>query len=369
MTHKEDVMKIFKKLPEKVIPYRKELVAIVGSVKAAILWQQLEYWFDKMKKQGLYKFLSPLEEEKYGYREGDSWTEELGFSECEFRSAFSKMGVAYKSKREFMENEEDVFQGRMYCSYIDKIGRRTYYYRNTEMVKLNLQRLEKSLYGPANKVPIDKSICDVETSENEISTKSDNPIPINTENTAENTQENTQEIISKDPLPEASSGSNSEEKNKKKEKNSEERRNTTRRKLTDFEELLVFWFYRKYIYPDADIKTRSIVVGIRNALDLFEKKRGDSFILLATIKEIWVSDFFELVTPEEKLRATPKRFWSQEFLKKKLLPIALKIGRMKTKEFKRILTYNEANKELDDMYREFKITEGEYFRRNSGSRY
>ena len=67
------------------VPYIKELRQLSGSVTASILMQQLDYWFEK-KPGGFYKFLEPCENNEL-YKTGDSWTEELGFSKYEFKTA------------------------------------------------------------------------------------------------------------------------------------------------------------------------------------------------------------------------------------------------------------------------------------------
>lgn len=101
------------------------------SVAGAVLLQQLDYWFAKYPK-GFYKFTEPPASKHKAYKLGDSWTEELAFSRREFSTAFEQIGVAYKSKKQFKEAKAhgDVFQGRFYCSYFDRIARITWYYRN-----------------------------------------------------------------------------------------------------------------------------------------------------------------------------------------------------------------------------------------------
>ena len=109
------------------IPYFKDLRSLTGSITSTILMQQLEYWFDKYP-DGFYKFLSPSPNNN-AYKEGDSWVEETGFSEDEFRTAFDKIGTRYKSKKEYNQ-ENDAFKGKFYCSYHDKIKGLTYYFRD-----------------------------------------------------------------------------------------------------------------------------------------------------------------------------------------------------------------------------------------------
>lgn len=112
------------------IPYIKELLPIAHTVVGCILMQQLDYWFHR-KPDGFYKFLEPPHGVNYLYREGDSWTEELGVSSGEFRTAFDRIGIRYKSKNQFMHSGSK-FQDKFYCSYSDRRDNLTYYFRNHE---------------------------------------------------------------------------------------------------------------------------------------------------------------------------------------------------------------------------------------------
>lgn len=119
------------------IPYIKELRRSAGSVTGCILMQQLEYWF-AIKGAYFYKFLKPCDHEKY--RKGDSWAEELGISDDEFRTAFSKIGITYKSKTDFQKAREEnrifIKNGTevMYCCIIDRVQHISYYIRNNQLV-------------------------------------------------------------------------------------------------------------------------------------------------------------------------------------------------------------------------------------------
>lgn len=136
------------------IPYVKELRALVDSVAGCVLMQQLDYWFDRYPN-GFYKFQSPTEHPQY--KPEQSWTEELGFSKDEFRTAFDKIGIRYKSKSEYRASE-DTFQGKFYCSYHDRIQGLTFYLRNHELVDNALDGLlVKSPAGPAGTPPTEKS--------------------------------------------------------------------------------------------------------------------------------------------------------------------------------------------------------------------
>ncbi|MGV1016761.1 MAG: hypothetical protein ACOYBW_05215 [Fluviibacter phosphoraccumulans] len=124
-------------LTRNTIPYVKELHAIAGGVLGCLVMQQLDYWFEG-HPEGFYKFLMPSDHP--AYKIDDSWTEELGMSVDEFRTAFDKIGIRYKSKSEF-DKAEDKFQGKFYCSYVDRRSNLTYYFRNHEMVDATLDEL------------------------------------------------------------------------------------------------------------------------------------------------------------------------------------------------------------------------------------
>lgn len=181
-----------------VIPYYPALSVKLGSVTSAILLRQLEYWFKKMEYRPFYKFLKPCEHGSY--KAGESWTEELGMSEAEFRTAFTKIGVVYKSKKEFY-NSEDKFQGKYYCSYIDRLERKTYYFRNHELVRkldneLNedyLPRNEETQFLEIEKVDFYKQTNSISRSE-----ETQSPITVDyTEEYQENKTGNVRESILK----------------------------------------------------------------------------------------------------------------------------------------------------------------------------
>lgn len=125
------------------IPYIGELqkIDLISSPKTCILITQLEYWFERYTN-GFYKFLEPCPNNKL-YNRGDSWTEELWFSSDSFRRNFDKIGIRYNSKTEF-ENSLDKFNGKLYCSYHDKLAGTTHYFRNHELVDLVLNEFLSS---------------------------------------------------------------------------------------------------------------------------------------------------------------------------------------------------------------------------------
>ena len=173
------------------VPYIKELRQLSGSVTASILMQQLDYWFEK-KPGGFYKFLEPCENNEL-YKTGDSWPEELGFSKYEFKTAFEKIGVAYKSKNEFKKAMEkgDPFQGKFYCCYVDKMKYITVYYRNHELLDLELEKLlspvsEESSFT-VNEESLFTEIKKVDLRENEFKArnlKGQDKIPVNQESSS-----------------------------------------------------------------------------------------------------------------------------------------------------------------------------------------
>lgn len=85
-----------------IIPYRKELNKITGSVNASIVLNQLIYHASRNNYQPFYKFIEPCNNELY--RKGDSWIEELGFTKYEFSTAYKKLDklgiVTKKTNRE-----------------------------------------------------------------------------------------------------------------------------------------------------------------------------------------------------------------------------------------------------------------------------
>lgn len=136
-------------LTRNVIPYVKELRVYTDSVVGCILMQQLDYWFARYP-DGFYKFLEPSDHAKYV--SGQSWQEELGISLTEFRTAFDRIGMRWKSKTEF-ESASDKFQGKFYASYQDKRSNLTYYLRNHELVDAALVELTMgagSISGPSS---------------------------------------------------------------------------------------------------------------------------------------------------------------------------------------------------------------------------
>ncbi|MBA3285768.1 MAG: hypothetical protein H0U27_12015, partial [Nitrosopumilus sp.] len=110
---------------------------ITGCQRATLILSTLEYWFEK-KPDGFYKFIEPCSHRLY--REGDSWTEQLGCDRKSFSSSFDKIATRYKSCRAY-EKADDKFQGKMYASYYDRNTNQTYFIRNCELANKVLAEL------------------------------------------------------------------------------------------------------------------------------------------------------------------------------------------------------------------------------------
>lgn len=138
MTSRRQVRSRLLGITRNIIPYVRELRAVTGSISAAVVMQQLDYWFIRYP-DGFYKFLEPTPNAPL-YRHGQSWCEELGFTKDEFRTAFDKIGCRWPSKSRF-EIAPDKFLDKFYASYVDRRTNLTFYFRNHELVDLTLDRL------------------------------------------------------------------------------------------------------------------------------------------------------------------------------------------------------------------------------------
>jgi ribosomal protein L32E len=187
----------------KAIIYYKNYREMCGSVNSAVLFNQLEFRFYSTGGKPFYKYLSPLKEEINGYKKGDSWTEELGFSESEFRTAFGKMGIAYKCKKDY-DRARNKFKGiktlhkirnkkkivekvefeAMFCSYHNKRSGQTFYFRNHELITSNLEKLREQVKNNPYESKIGISV-NKETKSIEM----DAPYPEYTDNTSDKTRE------------------------------------------------------------------------------------------------------------------------------------------------------------------------------------
>ncbi|MFZ2198335.1 MAG: hypothetical protein WAV13_11415 [Thermodesulfovibrionales bacterium] len=132
------------------IKFYPSLLSFTGCEKATLIAGKLEYWFSNPKyERGFYKFIEPCAHPLY--REGDSWSEELGISRKLFAKAFNIIGVRYNSKSAYLK-AEDKFQGKLYASFHDRKTNRTYFVRNHEFTSQLLEKLKASYYSVKQKV-------------------------------------------------------------------------------------------------------------------------------------------------------------------------------------------------------------------------
>lgn len=138
---------------KELVTYRKSLRPIAKSVTATILLHQI-IWHWRTRKGGtFYKFRSPCQHELY--REGDSWTEELGFSAQEFDGALARIGTKITKgvkKNEILAgpetetNEEKVQRLVLYWTDADRV---TWYHVNGDL----LGKVLKAIYLEDEKTP------------------------------------------------------------------------------------------------------------------------------------------------------------------------------------------------------------------------
>jgi hypothetical protein len=114
------------------IKFYPELQRQFGSRNVPLIVGRLEFWFSNPKfKNGFFKFLEPCRH--YLYKNGDSWSEELGVSRILFNKAFDLIGIRYKSKADFL-SAPDPFQGKLYASYYHRKTNKMFYVRNHAFV-------------------------------------------------------------------------------------------------------------------------------------------------------------------------------------------------------------------------------------------
>lgn len=131
-----------KAIREVVIPYRPEYTKLTGRVTAAILLQQIVFYWESCQKP-FYKFRAPCTHPLYV--EGDSWVECLGFSSAEFDTALKTIG----SKVTTGTSKDELLAGKEVTNlviYWTDSGRVTYYELNVPL----FDKLTDPLYEDAN---------------------------------------------------------------------------------------------------------------------------------------------------------------------------------------------------------------------------
>lgn len=124
------------------ISYKPTFVGITGSVLSAILLNQIMYWANKSGNQ-FYKFKLPCDHNLY--KKGDSWCEELGFTQYEFDGALKQISCR------IMKNK-DTNQECFVWYYIDS-NRLTWYF-------VNWKHLNKKIF---EHYQIDEDLRDMES--------------------------------------------------------------------------------------------------------------------------------------------------------------------------------------------------------------
>ncbi len=196
-----------------LIIYRPILRQICDSVTASILFSQLIYWLKKYP-DGFFKTIQNDSE--------NSWCNELGFSYAEFVNAFDKIGVRYKSKKEYNnaenkfnkiviekdENKNEIKTEKefMFCCYSNRLEYRTHFHWNLKLIQNNLCNLRKSNYSNSTKSNY-KELNKVELQVNEESQITSNSTKLNQNNNRliKETNKKTKRIkeSKKDSLPDS----------------------------------------------------------------------------------------------------------------------------------------------------------------------
>jgi hypothetical protein len=123
---------------KRLVTYRPRLNEVTGSVTATVLLQQIIFHADNKGNRPFYKFRAPCGHRLY--KEGDSWTEELGFSPAEFDTARSKIATRVKkgdSKTEALKGET----ANHLIIYWTDASRVTWYMLNVDLLNRILEKL------------------------------------------------------------------------------------------------------------------------------------------------------------------------------------------------------------------------------------
>lgn len=140
------------------VSYRPSFARLTGSATAAILLQQIVYWWSKSGSQPFFKFKEPCEHK--AYKEGDSWCEELAISRAEFdcaikaistrisKSNTSAAAKVYKMPRREDFLDDDLAYGFALVEAVSHIvlrwqdaDRKTWYDINTELFTQIIEKL------------------------------------------------------------------------------------------------------------------------------------------------------------------------------------------------------------------------------------
>ena len=161
-----------------ILPYRKELREIAGSVVATIFLGQLLYWA-KRKGNGFYKFKTPSENNPY-YKKGDSWCEELGFSLKELDGAINSLKSANLLDKKTLPDRRTIWTLNLEL-LSDKLSKLKATTEFTYMTKGDLRKRQNVSYVNDNL---------------SVTYMTKGQLPYNTETTSEITTETTSESSS-----------------------------------------------------------------------------------------------------------------------------------------------------------------------------
>lgn len=161
-----------------ILPYRKELREIAGSVAATIFLSQLLYWV-KRKGNGFYKFKTPSEGNQY-YKAGDSWCEELGFSLKELDGAINSLKSANLLDKKTLPDRRTIWTLNLEL-LSDKLSKLKATTEFTYMTKGDLRKRQNVSYVNDNL---------------SVTYMTKGQLPYNTETTSEITTETTSESSS-----------------------------------------------------------------------------------------------------------------------------------------------------------------------------
>lgn len=123
---------------KRLITYRPRLNEITGRVTATILLQQVLFRAQQIDYQPFYKFRAPCSHALY--REGDSWTEELGFTVREFDTALGTIGTKVRKGNNKSEALEGTSVQNLVIYWTDA-NRVTWYLLNVGLLEQMLEKL------------------------------------------------------------------------------------------------------------------------------------------------------------------------------------------------------------------------------------
>ena len=139
----------------KVIPYKPELLQVTNnSITGALLLTQIAYW-DSVKGGRFYKFGRPSPSHNK-YVTGDSWLEELGFTQKMLATALRSIGafkLGKKNKQKYSEEEYQEKINEAVVVYYTDQDRVTWY----ELKHENMNKLLEGVYARKQGVKRPKS--------------------------------------------------------------------------------------------------------------------------------------------------------------------------------------------------------------------